>query len=136
MDSYGVSASKSSSPVPMREAPAASAAATGGRGHVEITREGLIVTLTRSKPDQEDRGRQVGIPYGSTPHTCPVRALRDWQAAAPYPYSGATLLNHWPGIDLAGMVPLWIIRWQNDAHARAEAEFSRSCCWYPTFGRF
>jgi integrase len=58
------------------------AAATGGSGFVEVTREGLVVTLLRSKTDQEGRGRQVGIPYGSTPHTCPVRALQDWQATA------------------------------------------------------
>ncbi len=58
------------------------AAATGGSGFIEVTREGLVVTLLRSKTDQEGRGRQVGIPYGSMPPTCPVRALQDWQAAA------------------------------------------------------
>ncbi len=41
-----------------------------------------MVTLTRSKTDQEGQGRQVGIPYGSNLQTCPVRALEDWLAAA------------------------------------------------------
>jgi site-specific recombinase XerD len=45
---------------------------------VEFTRDGLIVHLRRSKTDQEGHGRDVGIPYGSNPKTCPVRALQDW----------------------------------------------------------
>ena len=39
---------------------------------------GLVVTLRRSKTDQEGKGRQVGLPYGSDPLTCPVRTLRAW----------------------------------------------------------
>jgi integrase len=42
---------------------------------------GLIVNIRRSKTDQEGQGRRVGIPYGSTPATCPVRALEAWLAA-------------------------------------------------------
>jgi hypothetical protein len=30
------------------------------------------------KTDQEGEGRKVGIPYGSNPETCPVRAMRAW----------------------------------------------------------
>jgi integrase len=45
---------------------------------VEVTREGLVVTLRRSKTDQEAQGRKIGIPYGSDPRTCPVRALEAW----------------------------------------------------------
>ena len=40
--------------------------------------EGLTVRLRRSKTDQEGAGRTVGIPYGSNPTTCPVRAWRAW----------------------------------------------------------
>ena len=43
--------------------------------------EGLTVTLRRSKTDQEGAGRKVGVPYGSDPATCPVRALRAWLEA-------------------------------------------------------
>jgi integrase len=45
---------------------------------LRFTTEGLIVLLRRSKTDQEREGREVGIPYGSTPATCPVRAVQTW----------------------------------------------------------
>jgi site-specific recombinase XerD len=40
--------------------------------------EGLTVTIPRSKTDQEGEGQTVGIPYGSHPESCPVRALGAW----------------------------------------------------------
>jgi integrase len=49
---------------------------------VEVGEDGLTVTLRRSKTDQEGAGRKVGIPRGSTPETCPVRALRAWLETA------------------------------------------------------
>ncbi len=48
------------------------------RVDVEITRDGLIVTLRRSKTDQEGVGRKVAIPFGSNPETCPVGSLESW----------------------------------------------------------
>jgi integrase len=44
---------------------------------VERVRQGLVVTLRRSKTDQEGAGRKVGIPFGRTRH-CPVLALDGW----------------------------------------------------------
>ena len=44
--------------------------------------DGLIITLRRSKTDQDGAGRKVGIPYGGTHATCPVRAVQAWQATA------------------------------------------------------
>ncbi len=44
--------------------------------------DGLTVTIRRSKTDQEGAGQKVGIPFGSRPATCPVRALRGWLEAA------------------------------------------------------
>jgi site-specific recombinase XerD len=44
-------------------------------------KDGLTVTLRRSKTDQEGQGRKVGIPYGSNPETCPVRVLQTWLEA-------------------------------------------------------
>lgn len=44
----------------------------------EFNDDGLVVHLRRSKTDPEGLGRKVGIPYGSTPATCPVRALQAW----------------------------------------------------------
>jgi site-specific recombinase XerD len=43
------------------------------------TEEGLAVKIRRSKTDQYGMGRKIGIPFGSTPLTCPVRALRAWR---------------------------------------------------------
>ena len=51
-------------------------------GDVEQKTEGLVVTLRRSKTDQEGEGRKIGIPYGAYPLSCPVRALLTWTAAA------------------------------------------------------
>jgi len=41
-------------------------------------KDGLTVTLRRSKTDQEGQGRKIGIPYGSNPETCPIRVLLGW----------------------------------------------------------
>jgi integrase len=46
---------------------------------VEHVRQGLVVTITRSKTDQEGAGRKIGIPHGRTRH-CPVAALDAWLA--------------------------------------------------------
>ena len=43
-----------------------------------FTQDGLVVKLRRSKTDQEGRCETKGIPYGSNPATCPVRAVRAW----------------------------------------------------------
>jgi len=49
---------------------------------VEFTIEGLKVHLRRSKTDQEGEGIVKGIPFGSDPATCPVRALQAWLEAS------------------------------------------------------
>ncbi len=46
------------------------------------TPDGLILTIRRSKTDQEGEGALVGIAYGSYRPTCPVRAWRAWAQAA------------------------------------------------------
>lgn len=46
------------------------------------TPDGLVLKLRRSKVDQEGQGREVALPYGSHPETCPVRAWRNWSTAA------------------------------------------------------
>ena len=47
-----------------------------------FSKDGLTVTLRRSKVDQEGVGRKIGIPYGSNPETCPVRTLQAWMEHA------------------------------------------------------
>jgi site-specific recombinase XerD len=49
---------------------------------VEFQAEGAVVTLRRSKTDQEGVGMRKVIPFGSNPATCPVRSLTAWIAAA------------------------------------------------------
>ena len=62
---------------------------------LQFSRDGLAVTLRRSKTDQDGEGRTVGIPYGSDPATCPVRTIQDWTAAASIS-SGALFLQIGP----------------------------------------
>jgi integrase len=45
--------------------------------HIQHVRQGIVVTLPRSKTDQEGRGRTVGIPFGRGRH-CPVTAVEAW----------------------------------------------------------
>ena len=47
---------------------------------LEETAEGILVTLRRSKTDQEGLGRRIAIPRGEI--ACPVAALRAWLDAA------------------------------------------------------
>lgn len=47
------------------------------RADIEIVRQGLIVTIRRSKSDQEAAGRRIGMPHGRTRH-CPVAAVEAW----------------------------------------------------------
>jgi integrase len=49
---------------------------------LEFSSAGLTVTLRRSKTDQEGKSRRLGIPYGSSEATCPVRALQAWLETA------------------------------------------------------
>jgi hypothetical protein len=38
----------------------------------------VVITLRRSKTDQESKGLIKGVPFGSSTVTCPVRALCAW----------------------------------------------------------
>ena len=40
--------------------------------------EGLVITIRRSKRDQEGQGRKVAVPRGKHEETCPVRAIQRW----------------------------------------------------------
>ena len=44
----------------------------------QFSRDGLTITLRRSKVDQDGAGRPIGIPFGANPETCPVRVLQSW----------------------------------------------------------
>lgn len=49
--------------------------------NLEHVRQGLIITLRRSKTDQEGAGRKIGIPLGRTRY-CPVAAVHAWLSIA------------------------------------------------------
>lgn len=49
---------------------------------VKTRSDGLVVTIRRSKGDQDRRGQHVGIVRGQHPETDPVAAWRDWIKAA------------------------------------------------------
>jgi integrase len=50
-------------------------------GDIEHVRQGAVLTLRRSKTDQDGQGRKIGIPYGRT-RWCPVAALDVWLAVS------------------------------------------------------
>jgi hypothetical protein len=52
---------------------------------ISFTKEGLVVAIPRSKTDPK-AGQSVGIPYGSHPETCPVRAVQNWLGRANITY--------------------------------------------------
>ena len=44
--------------------------------------DGLVLSIRQSKTDQEAEGEIRGLPYGSHPATCTVRAWRGWMDAS------------------------------------------------------
>ena len=48
---------------------------------LELVADGVVVTLRRSKTDQQGEGRKVGIPFGHR-GLCPVQAVESWLEAA------------------------------------------------------
>ena len=49
---------------------------------LKFSADGVVVTVRKSKTDQESAGREVGLPFGTSQDTCPVRSLRHWLAAS------------------------------------------------------
>jgi len=49
---------------------------------VRFEEEGLVLTLRRSKTNQEGRLETIAVAYGSEVRTCPVRAVRTWLVAS------------------------------------------------------
>jgi len=91
-------------------------------------KDGLTITLRRSKVDQDGAGRKIGIPYGSNPETCPVRTVQTWLAeagadAGPLFRSinrhGQVQAGRLSGIDVARVVKKLALRAGLDATAYA-----------------
>ncbi len=49
---------------------------------LRFEREGVVLTLRRSKTNQEGAHETVAVLYGSDPQTCPVRTLQAWLEAS------------------------------------------------------
>lgn len=49
---------------------------------LDFTEEGVKVHIRRSKTDPKGGEEQVGVPYGSDPATCPIRAVNGWLRAS------------------------------------------------------
>ncbi|MCC6798204.1 MAG: site-specific integrase [Candidatus Hydrogenedentes bacterium] len=49
---------------------------------LQFREQGVVVTLRRSKTNQEGQDESKDIGYGAHEHTCPVRALRRWLEVA------------------------------------------------------
>ncbi len=52
---------------------------------VTPTTFGLQITIRHSKTDQQGQGTSIGLAHGEFAETCPVRALKAWQAVAKRP---------------------------------------------------
>ena len=50
--------------------------------HLKLSEDGFIVTIARSKTDQEGQGHTIAIPRVPDSPYCPVRAALDWMASA------------------------------------------------------
>lgn len=80
---------------------------------VRFVPEGMIVTLRRSKTDQESAGETKGIPLGTWAETCPVRTLKAYLKAAdikdgplfrPINRHGQVKPKHLNGSDIASII--------------------------------
>jgi integrase len=65
---------------------------------VRSTEDGLVVTIPKSKTDPKGEGQSIGIPYGSHPESCPVRALEAWLERSNITYGYLfTAIGRWGG---------------------------------------
>jgi site-specific recombinase XerD len=46
--------------------------------HLEFLSKGIVVQIEREKQDRKGVGRQLAVPYGEHPETCPVKAVERW----------------------------------------------------------
>jgi integrase len=71
---------------------------------LDFDKNGLTITLLRSKTDQDGKGRTVAIVPGAAPLTCPVAAVKAWLRAAGIEDAGNNALfypvNRWGAVEL------------------------------------
>ena len=67
--------------------------------HITFENDGLRLLIPHAKGDQANKGVSIGIPRGSAPDTCPVRALEVWLKS-----SKCELGPVFRGIDVRGAI--------------------------------
>jgi integrase len=76
------------------------------REHLRFTTEGLQLLIPRSKTDPAGQGAEIGIPRGTRPETCPVRALAAWLRAADCHYGPVfRKVDRWGSVEPAALHP-------------------------------
>jgi hypothetical protein len=93
--------------------PRGRSAAPSSSRSIAATDDGLRIAVHRSKADQQGEGDAGGLPYGSNPATCPVRAWRGWLEV-----SGITEGTAFRAIDRHG----WVLA----RHTPRQGAWSRS----------
>jgi integrase len=95
-------------------------------GDVKFERRGAVISLGKSKADQEGRGRFVGLHVGKRAETCPVKALRAWIAERG-PRPGALFLatNNLGAFKAGAMAASSVCEMVQDAARAAGLEASR-----------
>jgi len=67
---------------------------------------GLRLLIPRAKGDPEGQGEEVGVPRGTKPDTCPVRALEAWLLASATEFGPVfRRIDMWGGIDRTALHP-------------------------------
>jgi integrase len=76
------------------------------REHLDFTPEGVRLLVPRSKTDAAGQGATVGIPRGTKPETCPVRALEAWLRASDCRYGPVfRKVTMWGDVERAALHP-------------------------------
>ena len=68
-------------PTPPRDQPQRGRRLSGSRKTKTTVKQGIVVTIRRSKTDQLGLGRKIGIPQARGRH-CPVAALDQWRSSS------------------------------------------------------
>jgi integrase len=94
--------------------------------HVTMVDTGMEVFLPHSKVDQNQQGRTVFIPFGSTESRCPVRALINWlevaQIKTGFAFRSVSRHDH---VGSSGLTPQSVTLVVRDAIEKTGADVSR-----------
>lgn len=94
---------------------------------IDVTPQGMMITVRRSKTDQEGHGRQIAVPPGRMRY-CPVRAMSEWLALASIEegaiFRGIDKYGHILGNRLSGEAVSYVVKSRLEAVGYDPADFS------------